>query len=40
MGIAPIYTTFVEIYEAVMRFRRMIEQKLCEKYPAQRPEVT
>jgi kynureninase len=39
-GLAPLYTTFVEIYEAVMRMRRVIEARLYEKYSAERPEVT
>jgi kynureninase len=39
-GLAPIYTTFVEIYEAVMRMRRVIEARLYEKYSAATPEVT
>jgi kynureninase len=39
-GLAPIYTTFTEIYEAVMRLRRVIAERLYEKYSTERPEVT
>jgi kynureninase len=39
-GIAPIYTSFAEIYEAVIRLQRVIADRLYEKYPAERPEVT
>ena len=40
LGIAPLYTSFIEIHEAVMRLRRVIVDKIYEKYPAERPEVT
>jgi kynureninase len=40
LGIAPIYTTFAEIHEAIMRFRRVIADRLYEKYPMDRPDVT
>lgn len=40
LGLAPIYTSFVEIHEAVMRLRRVIVNRLYEKYPSERPEVT
>lgn len=40
LGIAPIYTTFAEVHEAVMRLRRVIEDRLYEKYPLDRPDVT
>ena len=39
-GIAPLYTSFVDIYEGMMRLRRVIEERLYEKYPLERPEVT
>ncbi len=40
LGIAPIYTSFVDVYEAMARLRRVIEERLYEKYPSERPEVT
>lgn len=40
LGIAPLYTTFVEIHEGVMRIRHAVEEKLFEKYPSERLEVT
>ncbi len=39
-GIAPIYTSFAEIHEAVIRLRRVIVDRLYEKYPVEWPEVT
>jgi kynureninase len=40
LGLAPIYTSFAEIHEAVMRLRRVIVNRLYEKYPIERSEVT
>ncbi len=40
LGIAPIYTSFAEIHEGVLRIRRAIEERMFEKYPGERPEVT
>jgi kynureninase len=40
LGIAPIYTTYAEIHEAVQRLRRVIVERLYEKYPLERPDVT
>jgi kynureninase len=40
LGIAPIYTSFADLHEAVMRLRRVIVERLYEKYPVERPEVT
>lgn len=39
-GLAPIYTTYLEIHEALTRMRRVIEGRLYEKYPTERPAVT
>jgi kynureninase len=39
-GISPLYTTFAEIYEAVDRFRRVITQKIYERYARGRMDVT
>lgn len=40
LGIAPLYTSFADIHEAVMRLRRVIVERLYEKYPVERPDVT
>jgi kynureninase len=40
LGLAPLYTSFAEIHEAIMRLRRVIVERLYEKYPTERPEVT
>jgi kynureninase len=40
LGVAPIYTSFTEIHEAVMRLCRVLEERLYEKYPMERPDVT
>ncbi len=40
LGIAPLNTTFAEIHEGMTRLRRVIVEKLYEKYPATRAGVT
>jgi kynureninase len=40
LGLAPLYTSFAEIHEAITRLRRVIVERLYEKYPTERPEVT
>ncbi len=40
LGIAPIYTSFVEIHTAVMCLQQIVVDRLYEKYPAEPPEVT
>jgi kynureninase len=40
LGIAPLYTSFAEIHEGIMRLRRALVERLYEKYPAERPDVT
>ncbi|HET7091798.1 MAG TPA: kynureninase, partial [Anaerolineae bacterium] len=40
LGIAPIYTSFAEIHEAVTRICRVMSERLYEKYSTERPEVT
>ena len=40
LGIAPLYTSFVDIYEGLTRLRRVLVERLYEKYPVQRPDVT
>jgi kynureninase len=32
LGVAPLYTTFAEIHEGIERMRRVIEERLYEKY--------
>jgi kynureninase len=39
-GLAPIYTTFREVWEAVERTGRVVEERRYERYPATRPAVT
>jgi kynureninase len=40
LGIAPIYTSFADIHTAIVRFKRILDEKLHEKYPTTRPDVT
>jgi kynureninase len=40
LGIAPLYTSFTEIHEGIIRLRRVIAERLYEKYPTERPDVT
>jgi kynureninase len=40
LGIAPLYTTFADIYNGIERLRRVIVERRYEKYPTHRPEVT
>lgn len=40
LGLAPIYTSFEEVYEAVQRLRRVLDERLYEHYPAERLAVT
>ncbi len=40
LGLAPLYTSFAEIYEGVNRLRRVIAERWYEKYPRERPDVT
>lgn len=39
-GVAPLYTSFAEIHEAIDRLRRVIVDKVYEKYSEERLEVT
>jgi kynureninase len=40
LGIAPIYTSFVDIYEAVQRMERVMAERLYERYTTQMAPVT
>jgi len=40
LGVAPLYTTFVEIHRALDRLRVIVEERLYEKYPHERLAVT
>lgn len=40
LGIAPLYTSFVDIYEAVRRIKRVMDERLYENYGAARAVVT
>jgi kynureninase len=40
LGVAPLYTTYAEIHEAMRRFRAVVADRLYEKFPADRPVVT
>ena len=40
LGIAPIYTTYADLYTAVMRIRSVVQDELYLKYDEARSEVT
>ena len=40
LGLAPLYTRFVDIWEGVDRIRRVVAQNLYKKYPSDRQTVT
>jgi kynureninase len=40
MGLAPLYTSFNEVWEGIDRIRQAVAEKRYEKYPAQRLTVT
>jgi len=40
LGLAPLYTSFQEVWEGVDRIRRVVEDRLFEKYPTQKMTVT
>ena len=40
LGIAPLYTTFVDLHTAVMRLRNLVANKVYEKYDVERTAVT
>lgn len=40
LGLSPLYTSFTEVWEAVHRLRRVVEEERHLKYPAERQAVT
>jgi kynureninase len=40
LGLAPLYTSFQEVWEGVDRIQRVVEEKRFEKYPTQKLTVT
>ena len=40
LGIAPLYNTFQELYETVIRIKQIVEEKQFEKYSAEKLNVT
>ncbi len=40
LGIAPLYTSYADVYEGIARLRRVIVERRYEKYPHARPAVT
>ncbi len=40
LGLAPLYTSFTEVWEAVDRIRRLVEEERYRRYPAERLPVT
>lgn len=39
-GVSPLYTSFQEIHDAILRLHRVLTERLYEKYPRVRPDVT
>ena len=40
LGPAPLYTRFVDVWDALERFRELLADKGYERYPAERARVT
>ena len=40
LGIAPLYTSYADIHAAAVRMRRIVDERLYERYPAEAPVVT
>jgi kynureninase len=40
LGIAPLYTSFGEVHEAVARIARVVRDRRYERYSAERPTIT
>lgn len=40
LGLAPLYTSFTDVWEGFDRIKRVMDEKRCEKYPKQKLTVT
>jgi kynureninase len=40
LGVAPLYTSFADLHEAVARIARVVRERRYERYPAERPTIT
>jgi kynureninase len=40
LGLAPLYTSFTDVWEGIDRIRRLVEEERYRRYPAQRLQVT
>jgi kynureninase len=40
LGIAPLYTSFADLHEAVSRIARVVRDRRYERYPTERPTIT
>jgi kynureninase len=40
LGVAPLYTSFADLHEAVARIARVVRDRRYERYPAERPTIT
>ncbi len=40
LGVAPLYTRFVDLYDGLDRLRRVLVERRYEHYPVERPDVT
>jgi kynureninase len=40
LGIAPLYTSFTDLHEAVARIARVVRDRRYERYPSDRPTIT
>jgi kynureninase len=40
LGVAPLYTSFADLREAVARIARVVRERRYERYPAERPAIT
>jgi kynureninase len=40
LGVAPLYTSFADLHEAVTRIARVVRERRYERYPAERPTIT